>query len=196
MSLIEYLKKRDFKQTTEPRSGKSTEKALSFVVQRHYASHLHYDFRLELDGVLKSWAIPKGPSMDSDDKRLALMVEDHPVAYGDFEGIIPRGNYGAGVVFIWDKGFYRSVAEDRGDDAKTLRSELESGTLEFSLNGKILKGGFTLVKMHNREDNAWLLIKHNDEYAVKSFDPEDFVPEGIKALKNNKNGKATALPAI
>ena len=185
MSLIEYLKKRDFKQTTEPQSGKSAAKALSFVVQRHYASHLHYDFRLELDGVLKSWAIPKGPSMDPDDKRLALMVEDHPVAYGHFEGIIPRGNYGAGVVFIWDKGGYRSVAEDRGDDAKTLRSELESGTLEFSLNGKILKGGFTLVKMRNREDNAWLLIKHNDEYAVKSFDPEDFVPEDVKALKNN-----------
>jgi bifunctional non-homologous end joining protein LigD len=185
MSLIEYLKKRDFKQTTEPQSGKSTEKALSFVVQRHYASHLHYDFRLELDGVLKSWAIPKGPSMDPDDKRLALMVEDHPVAYGHFEGVIPRGNYGAGVVFIWDKGSYRSVAEDRGDDAKTLRSELESGSLEFSLNGKILKGGFTLVKMRNREDNAWLLIKHNDEYAVKNFDPEDFVPGNIKAMKNN-----------
>jgi len=196
MSLIEYLKKRDFKQTTEPRSGKSSEKALSFVVQRHYASHLHYDFRLELDGVLKSWAVPKGPSMDPNDKRLAMMVEDHPVAYGHFEGIIPKGNYGAGVVFIWDEGSYHSAAEDHADDIKTLRAGLKSGTLEFNLNGKILKGGFTLVKMHNREDNAWLLIKHHDEYAVKSFDPEDFVPGSIKALKNNENGKATVLPSL
>lgn len=195
MSLLDYFKKRDFKKTAEPKSGKSKAKTLSFVVQRHHASHLHYDFRLELDGVLKSWAVPKGPSMDPNDKRLAMMVEDHPYDYRNFEGIIPNGNYGAGVVLIWDKGTYTSLAENREDDVKTLRAGLKAGNLKFRLKGDILKGEFALVKLHNAEDNSWLLIKHKDEFAQPHFNSEDLVPEKIKAMKNNKDGGADALPS-
>lgn len=196
MGLVDYFKKRDFKKTSEPKSGKSKVKTLAFVVQRHHASHLHYDFRLELDGVLKSWAVPKGPSMNPGDKRLAMMVEDHPYDYRNFEGIIPNGNYGAGVVMIWDKGTYTSLADKREDDIKTLHAGLRSGDLKFRLNGDILKGEFALVKLKSNEDNSWLLIKHRDEYAVDEFDSEDYVPDKIKALKNNKDGEARGLPAV
>ena len=134
MSLAEYLKKRVFGRTPEPKSGKHTGKGLRFVVQRHHASHLHYDFRLELDGTMKSWAIPKGPSLNPEDKRLAMMVEDHPLDYQYFEGIIPQGNYGAGVVMIWDHGTYTSLAEERKDDIgagaivwSAIRSTLYAG---------------------------------------------------------------------
>ncbi len=195
MSLETYVKKRDFKQTSEPKGGKSDNKTLSFVIQRHHASRLHYDFRLELDGTLKSWAVPKGPSLNPNDKRLAMMVEDHPIDYQHFEGIIPNGNYGAGVVIIWDKGTYTSLAEDRKDDIKQLRAGLKSGNLKFRLDGDILQGEFALVKIKNpKDDNAWLLIKHRDEYAVDDFDSEDLVPDAVKKLKNNKEGKAKALP--
>src|SRR6202000_683327 len=197
MGLVEYIKKRDFKQTSEPKSGKSQVKTLAFVVQRHHASHLHYDFRLELDGVLKIWAVPKGPSMNPGDKRLAMMVEDHPFDYRKFEGIIPNGNYGAGVVMIWDKGTYTSLAENRADDVKTLRAGLRSGNLKFRLDGEKLKGEFALVKLHSAEDNSWLLIKHNDEFAVsKKYSSEDLVPSEIKKMLNNKSGEATSLPNI
>jgi len=197
MGLAEYVKKRVFTKTTEPKGGKSTGKQLAFVVQRHHASRLHYDFRLELDGVLKSWAVPKGPSMNPGDKRLAMMVEDHPFDYRKFEGIIPQGNYGAGVVMIWDEGTYTSLAEKRADDVKTLRAGLKSGNLKFRLNGKKLKGEFALVKLHSAEDNSWLLIKHNDEFAVhKAYNSEDQVPIEIKKMLNNKSGKATSLPGI
>jgi bifunctional non-homologous end joining protein LigD len=197
MGLAEYVKKRVFTKTTEPKGGKGTGKQLAFVVQRHHASHLHYDFRLELDGVLKSWAVPKGPSINPGDKRLAMMVEDHPFDYRKFEGIIPQGNYGAGVVMIWDEGTYTSLAEKRADDVKTLRAGLKSGNLKVRLNGKKLKGEFALVKLHSAEDNSWLLIKHNDEFAVhKAYNSEDQVPDEIKRMLNNKSGKATSLPGI
>jgi bifunctional non-homologous end joining protein LigD len=197
MSLTEYVKKRSFDKTTEPKGGKNTGKQLAFVVQRHHASRLHYDFRLELDGTLKSWAVPKGPSMNPGDKRLAMMVEDHPFDYRKFEGIIPNGNYGAGVVMIWDQGTYTSLAEKRADDVKTLRAGLKSGNLKFRLNGEKLKGEFALVKLHSDEDNSWLLIKHNDDFAVKTnYNSEDMVPAEIKKMLNNKSGKATSLPDI
>ncbi|MDB5022619.1 MAG: ligD [Mucilaginibacter sp.] len=197
MSLTEYVKKRSFDKTIEPKGGRSTGKQLAFVVQRHHASRLHYDFRLELDGTLKSWAVPKGPSMNPGDKRLAMMVEDHPFDYRKFEGIIPNGNYGAGVVMIWDQGSYTSLAERRADDVKTLRAGLKSGNLKFRLNGEKLKGEFALVKLHSAEDNAWLLIKHKDDFAVsKKYSSEDLVPAEIKKMLNNKNGEATSLPNI
>jgi bifunctional non-homologous end joining protein LigD len=138
------------------------------VVQKHAASHLHYDFRLEMDGVLKSWAIPKGPSLNPADKRLAMQVEDHPFDYKDFEGIIPEGNYGAGTVMVWDEGTYESL--DDKDHSKTaqekvLRKELRTGSLKFRLNGTKLKGEFALVQTKGRGDRSWLLIKHRDKYA-------------------------------
>ena len=197
MSLKEYVKKRVFNKTTEPKGGISTGKKLSFVVQRHHASHLHYDFRLELDGTLKSWAVPKGPSMNPGDKRLAMMVEDHPIDYQYFEGIIPNGNYGAGVVLIWDHGTYTSLAEKRADDVKALRTGLRTGDLKFKLNGEKLKGEFALVKLRNAEDNAWLLIKHKDDFAVKKkYNSEDQVHAEIKKMLNNKSGEASSLPHI
>src|SRR6186713_1412012 len=136
MSLRVYNKKRHFKETPEP-SGKSkaaSKKNLTFVIQRHDASHLHFDFRLELNGVLKSWAVPKGPSLNPADKRLAIQVEDHPLAYGKFEGEIPEGNYGAGTVAIWDSGTY-TPENTSGDAQKELAKELHRGSLKFSMNG-------------------------------------------------------------
>jgi bifunctional non-homologous end joining protein LigD len=170
MSLATYNTKRDFKQTSEP-TGKKSEKSeekLAFVVQRHKASHLHYDFRLEMDGVLKSWAVPKGPSLNPGDKRLAMMVEDHPYEYKDFKGVIPEGNYGAGIVEIWDSGTYTSL-EDQGnakEDEKLLKAGLETGNLKFKLNGKKLKGEFALVRLKGSNSNSWLLIKHRDSFAT------------------------------
>lgn len=168
MSLTLYKKKRDFKSTLEPEGKFNPEVSkLSFVVQRHKASHLHYDFRLEMNGVLKSWAVPKGPSMNPGDKRLAMMVEDHPYDYKDFEGIIPEGNYGAGIVEIWDKGFYSDLeSSEKKKTEKKLLEELKAGSLKFTLYGKKLKGDFALVRMKSKGENTWLLIKHKDKYAV------------------------------
>ncbi|MDR7370170.1 DNA ligase D [Flavobacterium aquidurense] len=168
MSLSKYNKKRDFKQTQEPKGKveKSVNK-LIFVVQKHAASHLHYDFRLEINGVLKSWAVPKGPSMNPEVKRLAMMVEDHPYSYKDFEGTIPTGNYGAGNVIVWDNGTY-VPAEKTDSPEKTLMANLKKGRLSFILKGKKLKGEFSLVKLTGKQENAWLLIKKSDEFASDS----------------------------
>ncbi len=170
MALTLYKKKRNFKKTSEPvgAHAKGSSK-LIFVVQRHNASHLHYDFRLEMEGVLKSWAVPKGPSMNPGDKRLAVMVEDHPYSYKDFEGTIPKGNYGAGTVEIWDKGYYTDLNQsDKKESEKALLKELKSGSIKFVMHGEKLKGEFALVRMKNTDnDKSWLLIKHNDDYAVK-----------------------------
>ncbi|MBB5639142.1 bifunctional non-homologous end joining protein LigD [Pedobacter cryoconitis] len=168
MSLTAYKKKRSFNQTPEPKGGKGNGKELRFVVQKHDASHLHYDFRLEMGGVLKSWTIPKGPSIDPDVKRLAMMVEDHPYDYKDFEGIIPRGEYGGGTVMIWDEGTYEADEPIEGgveSQDRNLRHQLYSGKISFTLHGKKLKGSFALVKTHGMGENSWLLIKHKDKYA-------------------------------
>jgi bifunctional non-homologous end joining protein LigD len=167
MSLAIYRKKRDFKNTSEP-SGRSEKvrKKLQFVVQQHAATHLHYDFRLELEGVLKSWAIPKGPSMNPKDKRLAMMVEDHPYDYKNFEGKIPQGNYGAGNVIVWDNGTYEYPGEnDTKLSEKKLLAGLRKGHISFILYGKKLKGEYSLLKLQNKKDNSWLLVKKNDQYA-------------------------------
>lgn len=168
MALTLYNKKRNFKDTPEP-SGKTgkAESRLIFVVQRHKASRLHYDFRLEMDGVLKSWAVPKGPSLNPKDKRLAMMVEDHPFDYKDFAGVIPEGNYGAGIVEIWDHGTYTDLENsDKPTAEKNLKAGLKAGSLKVNLSGKKLKGEFALVRLKTAEDNSWLLIKHDDKYAT------------------------------
>jgi bifunctional non-homologous end joining protein LigD len=170
MSLVKYKEKRSTDKTPEPFGGKPDKNILRFVIQKHAASHLHYDFRLEMEGVLKSWAVPKGPSMDPDIKRLAMMVEDHPYDYRTFEGIIPQGEYGGGTVMVWDEGIYMP-AEDPGKDKKgnekKLLHELYSGKIKFVMSGEKLKGQFALVKAHGRGENAWLLMKLDDEYATK-----------------------------
>ncbi len=177
MTLKTYHKKRDFTKSPEPKPVKkeTATKALAFVVQRHKASRLHYDFRIELDGVLKSWAVPKGPSMNPDDKRLAILVEDHPYSYGSFEGIIPEGNYGAGIVEIWDHGTYEHPTEkDKSRAEKLLKKDMAAGKLDIILKGRKLKGSFALVRMKTETDNTWLLIKHSDHYATdKPYDSEE-----------------------
>jgi bifunctional non-homologous end joining protein LigD len=181
MALTTYNKKRNFKETSEPK-GKSEKKNLfRFVVQRHDASRLHYDFRLELGGVLKSWAVPKGPSMNPADKRLAVMVEDHPVSYIGFEGEIPEGNYGAGTVEVWDAGVYFPVDENLEKiSSQQALKDLDKGELKFFLKGNKLEGGFVLVRF-KKDDKNWLLIKHKDEYAVnKKYDSEKFSKAALK----------------
>ncbi|MET3115651.1 bifunctional non-homologous end joining protein LigD [Pedobacter sp. CG_S7] len=168
MGLEKYVAKRDFTKTAEPKIGISKKnEPLLFVIQKHDASRLHYDFRLEMEGVLKSWAVPKGPSMDPKVKRLAIMVEDHPYNYHNFEGIIPEGEYGAGTVIVWDEGTYEPIAEIKGKKAqeKHLLKQLKEGSLKIKLYGEKLKGEFALVKTHGMGENGWLLIKHKDEYA-------------------------------
>ncbi len=159
-ALQRYREKRDFAITSEPQGGTASAGALSFVVQKHAASRLHYDFRLELDGALKSWAVPKGPSLDPADKRMAVHVEDHPIDYGGFEGTIPKGQYGAGAVIVWDNGSWEPIGD--------ARAGYRAGKLKFRLDGKKLRGGWTLVRMHGREgerQEPWLLIKERDDFA-------------------------------
>lgn len=175
-NLEEYYKKRDFNQTEEPEGKiKSSKGKLKFVVQRHAASRLHYDFRLEMDGVLKSWAVPKGPSLNPQDKRLAMMVEDHPFDYRTFEGSIPEGNYGAGEVEIWDEGTYEPLIKIKGKtDDQTMQDELKSDSIKIIMHGKKLQGEFALVKIKSAEEGKpWLLIKHKDEFATDSYDAEE-----------------------
>jgi bifunctional non-homologous end joining protein LigD len=179
-SLETYKKKRDFAQTPEP-SGKkaAAAKRLRFVVQMHHASRLHYDFRLEADGVLASWAVPKGPTLAPLDRRLAMHVEDHPLDYRDFEGNIPEGQYGAGSVIVWDNGTY-TLAE--GDDPA---AEIADGKIKFVLHGTKLRGEFTLVRIKGREGehgDPWLLIKDRDEHADPRYDPAAH-PESVKSGK-------------
>lgn len=196
MSLTLYKKKRNFKISPEPENKTSRAvPKLSFVVQRHKASHLHYDFRLEINGVLKSWAIPKGPSMNPRYKRLAMMVEDHPYDYKDFEGIIPEGNYGAGIVEIWDKGFYSDIENSEKKIAeKKMLLDLKKGSLKFRLYGKKLKGEFALVRMKNKQENAWLLLKHKDEFATnEEYDSEKNTSENSpinKWIIENRGNKS------
>ena len=169
-SLVEYKRKRDFSKTREPegRVGGPAKGVLRFVVQKHAASHLHFDFRLELDGVMKSWAVPKGPSYDPGVRRLAMQVEDHPIEYNTFEGIIPKGEYGGGTVMLWDRGTYGSESGG-GEDA--LRAGYDKGDLKFTLHGKRLRGSWVLVRIRREAERAqWLLIKHRDAFADPEYD--------------------------
>ena len=181
MALEEYKRKRDFKKTPEPEgkvAAKTPERERFFCVQKHLASHLHYDFRLEHNGVLLSWAVPKGPSLDPSTQRLAMKVEDHPVEYGEFEGVIPEG-YGAGIVMLWDRGTWTPESAD-------VDAALKKGDLKFALHGKKLQGSWVLVRLKPRggESRAgWLLIKHRDEFAstrdIAEEEPRSVVSDRI-----------------
>jgi bifunctional non-homologous end joining protein LigD len=189
MTLKEYNQKRNFDATFEP-VGKIKKQAseLIFVVQKHASSHLHYDFRLEMDGVLKSWAVPKGPSMNPAEKRLAIMVEDHPYNYKDFEGTIPEGNYGAGDVIVWDTGTYIVTDDDPSDKPESkANTNLQRGHLSFILKGKKLKGEFILVRLKTKQENTWLLIKSKDQYAAdKDILVQDKSVLSNRTIKNLK----------
>lgn len=187
MGLTEYQKKRRFGVTPEPSGEKAPRrkraKALAYVIQKHRATALHYDFRLEWDGVLLSWAVPKGPSLDPSVKRLAMPTEDHPIEYAKFEGIIPEGEYGGGTVMIWDNGCWSPEVEDVG-------AALKKGDLKFSLQGKKLKGSWVLVRTRGRPGAgsgrpAWLLIKHRDRYAsdgdIAAEEPRSVISKRILA---------------
>jgi len=171
VGLGKYFRRRRFADTPEPKGAlkKAPSRRLAFVVQEHHASTLHYDFRLEIDGVLKSWAVPKGPSLNPHDHHLAIQTEDHPYEYRTFEGVIPEGNYGAGNVIIWDEGWYEARKGDAANSEATLRRELKKGHLTFILHGKKLHGEFALIRMRDaKEKNAWLLVKKTDIYASAS----------------------------
>jgi bifunctional non-homologous end joining protein LigD len=184
MPLEEYKRKRRFDETPEPAGEIEKQSTHRFVVQKHDATRLHYDFRLEMEGVLKSWAVPKGPSLDPSDKRLAMQVEDHPVSYFDFEGIIPENNYGAGTVMVWDVGTWQPLSpvavEGKyvpGTDAEAA-AMLAKGDLKFRLKGKKLNGDFAIIKIKGRRPGSkgteWLLIKKHDDYAVDGYNIDDY----------------------
>jgi bifunctional non-homologous end joining protein LigD len=206
MSLIPYKQKRSAKRTPEPFGGKPSGKELVFVVQKHAASHLHYDFRLEMEGVLKSWAVPKGPSMDPSVKRLAMMVEDHPFDYRTFEGIIPEGEYGGGTVIVWDEGVYTPEEEldTKQERERHVRAGLDAGNLKFRLEGTKLKGSFALVRTPAMGKNAWLLIKHDDAFARTEpiTDEDRSVLSGLNleemrsSFSDHPSGKSEAEPKI
>ncbi|TMI78381.1 MAG: hypothetical protein E6H10_17175 [Bacteroidetes bacterium] len=185
MSLTLYKKKRSFNETPEPKGKKkSSARSLKFVVQKHDATQLHYDFRLEMEGALKSWAIPKGPSLNPQDKRLAMMVEDHPFDYRTFEGTIPAGNYGAGTVMVWDEGTYTAMGfeeEPIKKQEKILLEEMKKGDVKIVLDGEKLKGAFALVKIKGRGENTWLLIKKQDAAAT-----DKDVTKKDKSVKTNR----------
>ena len=188
-SLETYNKKRDFKKTPEPKPVKKSKPALKkgpgkgriFVIQKHDASHLHYDFRLEIDGVLMSWAVPKGPSMDPAQKRLAVLTEDHPLDYAKFEGTIPEDQYGGGTVMVWDTGKYYNLKLNKDGSEVPMSEAAETGHLEFWLEGKKLKGVFALVKTRMAgKQQQWLLIKMKDELVRPGSDILEEEPDSAK----------------
>src|SRR5437867_11211903 len=196
MALEEYRRKRDFKKTPEPEGKVAPKKKskLFFCVQKHLASHLHYDLRLEHNGVLLSWAVPKGPSLDPKTKRLAMHVEDHPIEYGEFEGVIPEG-YGDGIVMPWDRGTWTPETDD-------VDAALKKGDLKFTLNGYKLKGSWVLVRTGGRYpgargggDRSWLLIKHRDDWAG-DLDITEFAPRSVKSDGDFEDILAEDNPAI
>jgi len=182
-ALKPYRRKRDFRKTAEPK-GRPPRRAARrpvFVVQKHRARTLHYDFRLEVDGVLKSWAVPKGPSVNPGDKRLAVLVEDHPLDYADFEGVIPEGEYGAGAVLVWDRGTYGNLKEEAGEgDAVSMADALRAGEVAVRLEGEKLCGGFALVRTRmGGNPKNWLLIKMKDADADPRRNPVENEPASV-----------------
>lgn len=178
--LSEYLSKRALGETPEPRGGGDKGAEPFFVVQQHDASRRHWDFRIEVDGVLKSWSVPKGPSTDPRDKRLAVQTEDHPIEYGDFEGVIPKGQYGAGAVIVWDTGELENLSRDEDGEPLPLAEALERGKAEIWLEGDKLRGGYALIHSRLRGDERnWLLIKMKDEGADARRKPVNTEPRSV-----------------
>ncbi|HUL62937.1 MAG TPA: DNA polymerase ligase N-terminal domain-containing protein [Methanocella sp.] len=178
-----YREKRQFTRTPEPQGREEPQREQPiFVIQKHDASHLHYDFRLEWGGALKSWAVPKGPSTTPRTMRLAMLTEDHPIDYARFEGVIPEGNYGAGTVMVWDTGTYRNLRAEKPDRPEDMEQSFQEGKIEVWLEGKKLKGGYALIRTKgmgggDEADRKWLLVKMKDEFAGKPADPEKNQPD-------------------
>ncbi len=196
MSLEEYKKKRNFQKTSEPSGGGCGRgEGLKFVVQKHEASHLHYDFRLEAGGVLKSWAVPKGPSLDPEKRSLAIMVEDHPLDYADFEGVIPAGNYGAGTVMVWDAGRYSVPGLDRAESERKVLEGIEAGNFSVFLEGSKLKGEFALARVKGKEKD-WLLIKKKDRYAGKEGEASDRSAKTGRSMEEIASARPETVPEL
>lgn len=184
--LAKYNNKRDFKKTKEPKGGRQNKFKKIFVIQKHDATNLHYDFRIEIDGVLVSWAVPKGPSTDPSEKRFAKRTEDHPLDYASFEGIIPKEEYGGGTVLIWDKGKYKNLRADKENDKANMKDSLKEGKIEIELKGKKLEGGYNLIRMGAKKDGNWLLIKSKDDKADARRNPVNTEPKSVKSGKTLK----------
>lgn len=187
--LADYKKKRDFKKTTEPGDEEVSfdwaEGLPVFVIQKHQATSLHYDFRIEVEGVLKSWAVPKGPSTDPSVKRLAVPTEDHPLGYADFEGVIPEGEYGGGTMIIWDRGTYRNLKEeDENGEVPSLETQIDDGHVTIWLEGQKLQGGYALIRTGKGEKARWLLIKMDDDGADARRNPTSTEPNSVKSGMN------------
>jgi DNA ligase D-like protein (predicted 3'-phosphoesterase) len=199
--LQSYREKRDLRKSREPdggRKGKSSKPI--FVIQRHDASTEHYDFRLEADGVFKSWAVPKGPSLDPREKRLAVQVEDHPLDYADFEGVIPEGEYGAGVVMVWDAGTFRNLKEAESgkgeDEPPSVAQQIEDGHVTVWLDGEKLSGGFALTRAHlGGKDQNWLLVKMDDEAADARRNPVSTEAKSVISGRTMKEIRDDAVSA-
>jgi len=184
--LKDYESKRDFRKTDEPEGDDvefdwADERPI-FVIQQHDASTMHYDFRIEVDGVLKSWAVPKGPSTDPSERRLAQPTEDHPLAYADFEGTIPKDEYGGGTVIIWDRGHYRNLKEDEaeeGEEVPSVAEQVEDGHVTIWLEGEKLTGGYALIRTGDGDDARWLLIKMKDDEADARRNPTSTEPKSV-----------------
>jgi DNA ligase D-like protein (predicted 3'-phosphoesterase) len=177
--LNKYKENRDFSKTSEPAPGKKKKRDQPiFVIQKHDASSMHYDFRLEIDDVLKSWAVPKGPSTDPGQKRLAVLTEDHPLEYADFEGTIPEGQYGAGTVIVWDTGIYRNLRAEKKNDGISMEESFQDGKVEIWLQGEKISGGYVLIKT-GRKNNQWLLKKMKDDAADARRNPVSTEPESV-----------------
>ncbi|MFP4640453.1 MAG: DNA polymerase ligase N-terminal domain-containing protein [Guyparkeria sp.] len=177
--LKRYREKRDLRKSPEPGGGRRSSKGgRRFVIQKHDASRLHYDFRLEVDGVLVSWAVPKGPSTDPGERRLAVRTEDHPLDYATFEGVIPEGEYGAGAVIVWDTGPYRNLRANKGPDSLSMPRSIDDGLVEVWLEGEKLRGGYALKRLEDRESD-WLLIKMDDDQADARRNPVSTEPDSV-----------------
>jgi DNA ligase D-like protein (predicted 3'-phosphoesterase) len=194
--LDSYKKKRDFHKTPEPGEGDVqfdwASKRPIFVIQKHRASTLHYDFRIEVDGVLKSWAVPKGPSTNPSEKRLAVPTEDHPLGYADFEGVIPQDQYGGGTVLVWDRGSYRNLKESEGDEDEPLpvSQQIENGHATIWLEGEKISGGYALIRTGSGDDARWLLIKMDDDRADARRNPTSTQPKSVKSDRSMEEIRA------